>query len=180
MKYYTGIGSRQTPAIVLNVFKKLATELETDGYVLRSGGANGADTAFEAGVSNVKNKQIFLPWKNFNNNESNLTYDYEFAINKLNAVISKSHLKNLIGNPAVLKLHLRNVHQIYGCQSCEKTSFVVCWTEDANVVGGTATAIKLANKENIPVYNFGKYKKLNEFEEFAQKILDRYKVVQND
>jgi hypothetical protein len=38
----------------------LAEELEKEGYVLRSGGAEGADLAFSRGVSNPKNKKIYF------------------------------------------------------------------------------------------------------------------------
>jgi hypothetical protein len=53
------------------------------------------------------------------------------------------------------KLHARNVHQILGPDLSRPTpvEFVLCWTPDAQVVGGTATAIRLAQDRNIPVYN---------------------------
>jgi len=67
-KYYTGIGSRETPKKILVLMDKLAQKLEKQGYVLRSGGAAGADTAF---AENVVKKEIFIPWNNFNGIESN-------------------------------------------------------------------------------------------------------------
>ena len=58
VEYYAGIGSRKTPYFILQQMKSLATYLEDSGYILRSGGADGADKAFESGV--IKgNKEIF-------------------------------------------------------------------------------------------------------------------------
>lgn len=69
MKYYTGIGSRSTPKDILNIMVKLSAKLNKEGYILRSGGADGADLAFEQASTN---KEIYLPWKGFNNNPSHL------------------------------------------------------------------------------------------------------------
>ena len=46
---YAGVGSRATPEPVLDLMRRCATRLEVLGYTLRSGGANGAETAFEEG-----------------------------------------------------------------------------------------------------------------------------------
>jgi predicted Rossmann fold nucleotide-binding protein DprA/Smf involved in DNA uptake len=43
---YAGIGSRETPKEVLKSMTNYAKELSATGWVLRSGGADGADTAF--------------------------------------------------------------------------------------------------------------------------------------
>jgi hypothetical protein len=42
MKYYAGIGSRETPKDILDLISKIAIKLESLGYTLRSGGADGA------------------------------------------------------------------------------------------------------------------------------------------
>lgn len=36
--------------------------IRKEGCILRSGGAEGADTAFENGVRSLYNKEIYLPW----------------------------------------------------------------------------------------------------------------------
>jgi hypothetical protein len=65
---YAGIGSRQTPDHVLAAITAVAKVLAERGYILRSGGAEGADTAFEKGAG--KATEIFLPWRGFNQNDS--------------------------------------------------------------------------------------------------------------
>lgn len=49
MKYYTGIGSRETPEDIQSWMKAFAIRMQKHGYTLRSGGAGGADSAFEHG-----------------------------------------------------------------------------------------------------------------------------------
>lgn len=50
MMFYTGIGSRETPQEIQNLMFKIAQKLDSK-YILRSGGADGADLAFEKGSS---------------------------------------------------------------------------------------------------------------------------------
>ena len=57
-KLYTGVGSRNTPLPVLFTLSAIARKLGENGYVLRSGGAKGADSAFEWGASKYE-KVIF-------------------------------------------------------------------------------------------------------------------------
>ena len=47
--HYAGIGSRSTPGNVCDVMTKIAWKLSDKGWVLRSGGARGADDAFYRG-----------------------------------------------------------------------------------------------------------------------------------
>jgi hypothetical protein len=71
MKCYAGIGARKPPKEIFHKCFTIAELLAEKGYTLRSGGADGCDTAFEIGHGN-HDKQIFLPWKNFNHNKSPL------------------------------------------------------------------------------------------------------------
>ena len=52
-------------------------------------------------------------------------------------------------------MHSRNCHQILGCDLQSPVDAVVCWTPDGKIQGGTATAIRIALKYNIPVFNLG-------------------------
>src|SRR3954462_8805604 len=62
-KIYTGIGSRQTPPEILTLMTRIAHTLDGQGYLLRSGGAAGADTAFAQGATR---REIYVPWSSFN------------------------------------------------------------------------------------------------------------------
>ena len=52
-------------------------------------------------------------------------------------------------------MHSRNCHQILGYDLQSPVDAVVCWTPNGNVVGGTRTALMIAMKYNIPVFNLG-------------------------
>lgn len=62
MKYYAGIGSRNTPADILDLMTHLARRLDSRGYTLRSGGADGADAAFERGAMLDTPSEFILCW----------------------------------------------------------------------------------------------------------------------
>ena len=52
-------------------------------------------------------------------------------------------------------MHSRNCHQILGYDLQSPVDAVICWTPDGKIQGGTATAIRVALKYNIPVFNLG-------------------------
>ena len=52
-------------------------------------------------------------------------------------------------------MHSRNCHQILGYDLQSPVDAVICWTPDGKIQGGTATAIRIALKYNIPVFNLG-------------------------
>ncbi len=58
-KYYAGIGSRKTPPEMMSLMTDLAARLEEQGWILRSGGAIGADSAFQLGVKDPDNQRIY-------------------------------------------------------------------------------------------------------------------------
>lgn len=155
-RYWTGVGSRQTPQELRKVFADLAFYLGKRGWILRSGGAQGADSFFEEGAQDRRrvggpSPDIFLPWKGFNGNSSPL---YETDPRAFDIA------KRLLGHwdtmsQAAKKLHARNVHQVLGRDLETPSSFLMCWTPGGRIQGGTATAIKLAVKHGIPVFNFG-------------------------
>jgi hypothetical protein len=147
-KYYTGIGSREAPQDALKQMEALAGRLARYGYVLRSGGAPGADSAFENGCGSGS-KEIYLPWAYFNNNPSHL---YEITNEALSLAATIHPAWNNLSYP-VQKLHARNCYQVLGKDLKTPSEFVVCWTVGGKVKGGTATAINLAKKFNIQVYN---------------------------
>jgi O-acetyl-ADP-ribose deacetylase (regulator of RNase III) len=177
---YTGIGTRdlhRDDSKTLFVYAFLAA---LGGRGVRSGGADGSDTSFEAGarqayrflITNfpeLKNKglkrnrfiSVFLPWNGFNGrkvDENNGYYSNfgkypkteELAIKYRPERSPYSSLK-----PAAQSLMRRNSQQIFG-EDCEhSTKEVICHTNDGKDSGGTGQAIRIAWDNNIPVYNYG-------------------------
>ena len=158
VKYYAGVGSRESPDFVCLAMTAIAKLLEADGYTLRSGGADGADLAFESGVERLKD--IYLAWKGFNGSSSALYGVCDAAIAM--ALTIHPSPENLVKREKALYLHARNCYQVLGSDLETPSDFVICWTEDAKKRGGTRTAIVLAERNNIPVLNLGKCKTYEE------------------
>lgn len=162
---YTGIGSRETPEEYITIIKIIAQNLAMRGYTLRSGGANGADTAFETGCDiKIGQKEIYLPWFDFNHNRSNL---YEIS-DEAKKLAEKFHPKWSSLKEGAKKLHSRNVYQILGIDLKTPSDFVVCYTENGNGTGGTGQALRIAKYYKIPIFDIGKYDKYNVFKEWVE------------
>lgn len=176
--HYTGIGSRRTPADILELMEELAERLR-DGMILRSGHAPGADQAFERGAR--EDSEIFLPWPGFFCSRGDvgdmavLGEPFEKPTLEAAEIAAEHHPAwDRLGS-AVRKLHARNVHQILGYTLDEPSAFVLCWTPDGSLnglgpdTGGTGQALRIATTWDIPVYNLSRQ---NHFE-LAQEWLSR-------
>lgn len=142
---YAGIGSRETPEDVLDLMTRIASELEKKGYILNSGGAKGADSAFEKGVRNFRNKRIFLA---------------DAADDETIAIAKEIHPAPERLGCYALKLMARNTYQVFGRNLDEPVDFVICWTKDGKEghgcerpCGGTGQAVEMASLKGIPVIN---------------------------
>lgn len=155
---YAGIGSRKTPPPILAFMSLIAGRLAQRGYTLRSGAADGADAAFEMGCIAVGGQtEIWLPWKGFNGHaDTGLFPGPAHATVAASVHPAWEHLRR---GPRAL--HARNVGQVLGMDLASPVSFILCYTPDgcesertrSSVTGGTATAIVLAGRRGIPVFN---------------------------
>lgn len=160
MKHYAGIGSRETPKDIRKVITSLASKLEEKGWTLRSGGANGADAAFESGVKDPENMEIFLPETTFNGRSATnpgyisimMLEAYEDAMN----TVSKYHPATHKLSPFAKRLMARNSMQVLGQDLKTPSNMVICWTPNGEVVGGTGQALRIAKDYDIPIFNLGK------------------------
>jgi hypothetical protein len=169
---YAGIGSRETPQAICTLMQECGSKFAHLGWLLRSGGAQGADTSFELGVDQFVSKletppvnalkEIMLPWSLFENNTSPYYRPTKQAY-KLAESFHPAWHKLTQGGKA---LQARNVHQILGL-SCESpVDFVLCWTKDGKPSGGTGQALRIAMKHEIPIINL--------FDTSAVKLLTEF------
>lgn len=151
MKYYTGIGSRDTPEKFRMIMRNTAEFLEEKGYILRSGGARGADSFFEEGASPAARK-IYLPYDGFEKKYEN---GKDYVIPEYNDYYTKKlHPKpNSLSEKGRLFM-ARNAYQVLGDDLKTNTNFILCWTPNGDIRGGTAQAIRIAKLYRIPVFNF--------------------------
>lgn len=150
--YYAGIGSRETPASAQARFALMAFDLADAGWILRSGGAEGADAAFEGGLASHHPREIFLPWPGFNAHRSRFCAPTREAL-ELAAQFHPAWDRLTQG---ARRLHARNMHQILGADLQSPVAFVLCWTKEGKGAGGTGQALRLAQSRQIPVFDFGK------------------------
>ena len=160
MKYYAGIGSRETPTGTRGFIHEFVDEFNRQGYTLRSGGADGADTFFEEKASL---KDIYLPWKGFNGRpqtrERSLGASYIQGPTKAAIDLAARTIHGFERrSQGAQKLLARNMHQVLGEDLSTPVEMVICWTPEGKIVGGTAHAIRLAKKHEIPIFNLAKEK----------------------
>lgn len=156
--YYAGIGARKTPDNICNIFEMLSGVLCELGWVLRTGEAVGADSAFLRGVNNQLYKEIYSPCEQYCNEQS-----YRLA--------AKFHPRWDFLTTPQKRLISRNGHQILGKDLKSPVDFIVCWTESGRVIGGTGQSLRIAESYNIPVFNFGNdpIKKMIDLIDFVNK-----------
>ena len=150
---YAGIGSRETPSEFCELMSRVARYLEKKGGLLRSGAAPGADTAFEQGVENPRNMQIFVPWNGFNG-----TSHRAIPFNDVAVDIARAHHPryDALSDP-VKKLMNRNTYQVVDVDGLTLADFILCWTEGGTGKGGTGQALRIAKTYDIPVFDMGRY-----------------------
>jgi len=120
----------------------IATMLAMSGWKLRSGHARGADAAFETGACDVPGApfEIFV------------------ALNAENQPLWFNHARKYHPtwnklNREAQQLHARNSAIMLGRKLDTPVDFVVCWTPQGKVQGGTGQALRIAADYSIPVFN---------------------------
>ena len=152
LKIFAGIGSRETPPEVCREITKLAKMMAEKGWILRSGGAEGADQAFEAGYEGYDAlKEISLPWKGFCGNKSP-----HFGISEEAILIAAKHhpaWNKVSVKESWVKLLARDSYQVLGADLKTPCTKLICWTVNGEEKGGTAQAMRIARAYNIPIIN---------------------------
>lgn len=171
---YAGVGSRSTPLEIGEVMIRWAYYHALEGFNLRSGGAEQADTYFEIGVDlaietkGIGSKQIFLSKKLFGEHNSPwyignrdlFTEEQEAWLNKELMLVGGLFHKGL----ATMKeneqqLMLRNGQQVLGPLLNDPSMAIIAWTPDAAInheertrmTGGTGQAISIASCEYLTI-----------------------------
>lgn len=135
-KHYAGIGARATPPAVLRDMEGLAHLFKGAQYILRSGGAAGADSAFQNGSGGI-----------------NHIYEAKHCTNDAIYMAGQFHPNWNACNSYVKKLHGRNMMILFGPRLDEPVDFVCCYTPGGEVTGGTGQALRAAIHYGIPIFN---------------------------
>jgi len=150
MKYFAGIGSRETPFDIQLLMYDIAIKL-ANKYTLRSGHAIGADISFENGCDSVKGpKEIFVA---------------DDCTKEAMKYSSQFHPNWSACSEYARKLHGRNSMIMLGRNLNTPVDRVICWTKDGKDTGGTGQALRIANHHDIIIYNLY-------FDDVKKKFLD--------
>jgi hypothetical protein len=153
-KYYAGIGSRKTPEMVLASMAYHARYL-SDIWTLRSGGAKGADSIFEASAILHEGKTEIFKGEDATEDARQITAQYHPAWEKC--------------TPYVRNLHARNVQILLGRNLDTPVEFVICYTKDGKDIGGTGQSIRIAKDRGIPVFNLYRHLDQLNLQTFVQQ-----------
>lgn len=139
---------------------KRAARMQQQGWQLRSGGAAGADAAFEAGVSDPSRRAIYLPGQVFNGRRAGPGgyYDSTQLPGWAAALetVARYHPAADRLSPFARNLMARNAMQLLGPNLDRPADLVVAWTPGGQVTGGTGQALRMAADLGIEVRNLGR------------------------
>jgi hypothetical protein len=193
IRAYSGLGSRETPEDILALFERLGKRLAWQGWTLRSGGAPGADQAFERGAwaarqaferhpalrgdrSEPPVPEIYLPWASFERATRG-----QLAPARLTCPAKEAYALSAPFHPVWEKLtqgaqslHARNLHQVLGANLAApvRSRFLVCWTKNGKGRGGTGQALRMASEYDVEVVDAGAPEGLARIEAFFEPAED--------
>lgn len=171
----TGIGSRETPPDICELFTELGAEARERGWWVRSGHADGADYAFEVGAR--ENCIVYLPWRTFNKDKELVGRGHaEPFREEVFKIVCKHqpYAKDLTSGVKLIKS--RNVYQVLGVDLKSPSNVVVCWTPFGETTGGTGLAIQIAEANKIPVINVGDERVEKDFNNILRDIIGKVEV----
>lgn len=150
---YAGIGPRQCPLEVCEEMFSVATQMDSKGWTVRSGHAQGADQAWALGHKPTQ-REIYLPWARFNL-VSGMPEGFHVspATAQLEVVARAVHPYWDRLSQGGQKLMMRNVSIILGHELDDPVQFAAYWSATKKVQGGTGNAVRLASLYGIPSFN---------------------------
>lgn len=147
------------------MMRSLGFNLACRGWVLRSGCAQGADSAFEDGAfdayfahsAHVPKPELYLPWPKYEGRYRSVTKRDE-PQEEAFPVAAHFHPAWTSCSQGAQKLHARNVHQVlgYDVNYPALSSFIVCWTPGGAGGGGTGQALRIAQHYGVTVYDLAR------------------------
>jgi hypothetical protein len=156
--------------------ERISARLAARGWVLRSGGACGADSAFARGAArNAGISDIFVPWRGFNGVTGGIVGSVQSAARAAEIAAAAHPIWDRLAL-SVRALHTRNVFQVLGASLDRPSAFLLCWTPDgaeceatsSRSTGGTRTAIVIAHRYAVPVVNLARSDSMSRLEEIVQ------------
>lgn len=166
---YSGIGSRRTPAAVLELMEAIAARRARAGLILRTGGSPGADQAFARGALAAGGRlELYLPWPGFESDaraageEGARMQTLEHPADAAYELSKAFHPRWRSLAAPERALLARDAHEVLGATLELPSELVLCWTADGSLDGdgllddGTGQALRIAAAWNVPVFNLAR------------------------
>ena len=153
---YAGLGASNAPAAQRTLMTDIGHRLAQEDFLLRSGGGQGAEQAFENGARLADGEaRIYLPSDGYRGRESGVDGATAEIPERAYQIAASHHDKWDTLTEATRRQYARNAVEILGEDLSTPADAVVCWTRDGKDTGATAQALALAREHNIPIINLG-------------------------
>ena len=154
---YVGVGIGDTTNEIKSIVKQITEVLNEANYVLRSDGEQGISSLF---IKHAKEKEIYLPYKDYNGYES----EYHKSTREAEYIASRFHPCFYELKIDEKKIVSRYSHVVLGHDLRQPASFIICYTEDkvesvkdkAAYTGILGQVIAIGSAMAIPIYNLAK------------------------
>lgn len=155
---YAIASNKGIPSNVIEEFKSIVPELDKSGFIMR---VSALDETIDNHVRDMtENKELYLPWRGFNNIEQGNTYTSPET-----KAIAKLFQPGYDGlSNAIQMIVAKNVRLALGNDNKSPANFILVWSEDGaetlatktSATGNVGHLIAVASAAHIPVYNLGK------------------------
>ena len=157
-RIYAGIGARDTNEPTRRWIEQAAAALARAGWTLRSGAAEGADSAWERGARTAGgNVEIYLPWDGYNGRSPDGESTFAAPESEERTAFAATHhpaWRRLAPGPRAL--FTRNVAELRGADNrTPLAGLVIAATPNGKPVGGTGHTLRMADTLGIPAINLG-------------------------
>lgn len=150
-KIATLVGTRSPPNDISHLANTIGSILSNNGCINRTGGAIGMDSDF------AKLYNISLI-ENYRHKSDQIGCINVFELDNIDIAIEL--ISQIVPHYDFLseedkQLHIRNCYQVLGKDLKTPSDVLICYCKviGGKPIGGTATAITLARKHNIKIYN---------------------------
>jgi len=168
-RFYTGIGSREATLDVCEKLERIAIRLAELDYVLRSGGAKGADRAFQRGAESVHGvTEIYKAKGKF----KHMIPAWCFEEVKKHMPPNRPPFDSM--EEHTRKLLARNMLQVLGEDGQAPSEFLVCWTPAGLTDGGTGYALRCAVAHGVMTYNLRNPIEEKAFDGFLRELEENH------
>lgn len=165
------ISNKDAPPQVIDQLIDAVKLAESKACTVRVTGLDGPDDAMEKAASKP---EVHLPWKDFNQKNSNFSFVTDQALE----MTRKFHSGFDGLSPAVQKIVSSSVRCILGKAIASPALFLVCYSEDGaesyrektTKTGNLSLPLRVASELGIPVFNFGKRDGFDRFTAYMNSV----------